>query len=121
MDLVLPRKTKKGITISGPIIKEKALILIRKMGGSNEEFTASEGWLNRWKKRHGVHKMMIFGERLSADHVANENFIKTFKMLIDDNCFVPDQIHNTDETGQNYKMLPQKTLASNQEKSIKWS
>jgi hypothetical protein len=31
-------------------IKEKALILIRKTGRSNEEFTASEVWLNRWKK-----------------------------------------------------------------------
>jgi hypothetical protein len=28
---------QKGTPISGPIIKEKALILIRKMGGSNED------------------------------------------------------------------------------------
>jgi hypothetical protein len=44
------KKDEKEPPISGPIIKEKALILIRKMGRSNEEFTASEGWLNRWKK-----------------------------------------------------------------------
>jgi hypothetical protein len=61
--------------------------------------------------------MVISGERLSADHIGAENFIKTFEMLINDNCFVPDQIYNIDETGLNYKMLPQKTLASNQEKS----
>jgi hypothetical protein len=37
--------------------------------------------------------------------------------MINDSRFVPDQIYNSDETGLNYKMLPQKTLASNQEKS----
>jgi hypothetical protein len=49
MDSVLLRKMKRN-PISGPMIQEKALILIRKMGGTNKEFTASEGWLNRWKK-----------------------------------------------------------------------
>jgi hypothetical protein len=39
-------------------------------------------------------------------------------MLINDNCFVPNQIYNIDETGQNYKMLPQKTLASNRDNSL---
>jgi hypothetical protein len=61
------------------------------MGGSNEEFTASEGRLNRWKQRHGVHQMVISGERPSADRIAAENLIKTFEMLINDNYFVPDQ------------------------------
>jgi hypothetical protein len=39
-------------------------------------------------------------------------------MLINDNCFVPDQIYDIDKSGLNYKMLPQKTLASNQEKAV---
>jgi hypothetical protein len=50
--------------------------------------------------------MVISGEELSADHTAAENFIKTFEMLISDNCFVPDIIYNIDETGLNYKMMP---------------
>jgi hypothetical protein len=61
--------------------------------------------------------MVISGETLSADHIAAEHFIKTFEMLIKDNYFVPDQIYNIDETDLNYKILPQKDLASNQEKS----
>jgi hypothetical protein len=66
-----------------------------------------------------MHQMVISGERPSADHIAAKNFIKTFEMFINDNCFVPDQIYNIDETGLNYKTLPQKkTLASNQEKSV---
>jgi hypothetical protein len=36
------QERQKGIPILGPIIKGKALILIRKIGRLNEEFTASE-------------------------------------------------------------------------------
>jgi hypothetical protein len=54
--------------------------------------------------------MLITGERLSADHIAAKNFIKMFEMLISNSCFDPDQIYNTDETGLNYRMLPQKPL-----------
>jgi hypothetical protein len=73
------KKRRKETPISGPIIKEKALVLIRKMGGSNEEYTASEGWLNKWKKQYGIHQMVISGERLSADHIVAKNFIKHLK------------------------------------------
>ena len=34
--------------LSGPIVKEKALILHKKLEVKGE-FTASEGWLDRWK------------------------------------------------------------------------
>jgi hypothetical protein len=37
---------------------------------------------------------------------------------MNDSCFVPDEIYNTDETGINYKMLPQKTRGLNQGKSV---
>jgi hypothetical protein len=79
------QERRKGAPISGPIIKEKALILIREMGGLNEEFAASKVWLNRWKKRRGIPEMVISGERLTADHIAAENLIKTFEILINDN------------------------------------
>jgi hypothetical protein len=61
---------------------------------------------------------VISGERISAVYIAAENFVETFEMLINDNCFVPDQIYNIYETGLNDKLLPQKPLASNQEKSV---
>jgi hypothetical protein len=82
------------------------------MGGSNDEFIASEVWLDRWTQRHGIHQMVISEERLPADNIAAEHFIKTFKMLINDNYFVPDQIYNIDETGLNYKILTQKKKPS---------
>ncbi|GFS57664.1 uncharacterized protein NPIL_252631 [Nephila pilipes] len=49
------QERREGTPLSGPIIQERALILYNEMGESdNKKFTASEGWLHRWKKRHGI-------------------------------------------------------------------
>jgi hypothetical protein len=49
--------------------------------------------------------MVICGERLSADYIADENCMENSEILINDRSFVPDQIYNIDETDLNYKML----------------
>jgi hypothetical protein len=36
------------------------------MGGSNKDFIATEGWLNRLKKLHGIHQMVISGGETTA-------------------------------------------------------
>jgi hypothetical protein len=64
--------------------------------------------------------MVISGERLSADHISAENLIKTFEMLINDNCFVQNKIYNIDETGLNYKMLPQSNPCFKSRQVSKW-
>lgn len=48
------QERREGTPLSGPIVKEKAILLHKKLGGEEAEFTASEGWLWRWKNRHGV-------------------------------------------------------------------
>ena len=41
----------KGLPVSGPILQEKALQFKRQIEGEDSEFTASDGWLDRWKKK----------------------------------------------------------------------
>ena len=48
------QQRRKGTPISGPILKEKALCFHKKLE-NQAEFVASDGWLSRWKKRHGTH------------------------------------------------------------------
>ena len=43
----------QGIAVSGPMIAAKALILNDETGG-DPLFNASHGWLQKWKKRHGI-------------------------------------------------------------------
>lgn len=105
------QQRERGVPISGPILKEKALSLNQKLGG-DPSFTASIGWLSRWKDRHGVRQLTITGESLSGAVLDAEEFKKKFEKIVKDEKLSPAQIYNADETGLNYKMLPTKTLAS---------
>ena len=110
------QERRRGTPINGPILKEKALILHSKFQ-QGEAFVASEGWLSRWKKRHGVHFLGICGEKLSANPTAASDFSKKFEKIISDANLSPEQIYNVDETGLNFKMLPRKTFATARETS----
>ena len=81
-----------------------------------KEFVASDGWLWRFSKRHGIRKLSLQGEKLSADKPATESFIVTFQDFVETNGYALNQIFNCDETGLYYKLLPKKTLASHFEK-----
>ncbi|KAG8183226.1 hypothetical protein JTE90_005674 [Oedothorax gibbosus] len=50
------QERKKGIEVSGTMLKEKALVLQRKIYGDQDkdQFLASNGWLQNWKKRHNL-------------------------------------------------------------------
>ncbi|XP_071039932.1 jerky protein homolog-like [Parasteatoda tepidariorum] len=82
-----------------------------------EDFAASVGWLDRWKKRYGVRQLNICSEILSADTSAVQAFQKRIEDIILTEKLTPDQLYNCDETGLNFKMLPSKSLASKEENS----
>lgn len=63
------QQRSKGVPISGPILQEKALFISRQFPDA-DRFTASAGWLDRWKKRYGVRQLNVCGEKLSADVLA---------------------------------------------------
>lgn len=79
--------------------------------------TASSGWLDRWKKQYGIRQLEICGEKLSADSEIVAKFCEKFQNIIQQENLTLDQVYNCDETGLNYKMLPSKTLASQEEKA----
>jgi hypothetical protein len=110
------QERRRGTPINGPILKEKAVILHSKLGEKGN-FSASDGWLTRWKKRHGVHFLGVCGEKLSADQPAANDFSEKLKRIIEREKLTPEQVYNIDETGLNYKLLPNKTFATPQEKS----
>lgn len=89
--------------------------MYEKLGGELEKFNASEGWLHRWKLRHGIRHVTIAGEKLSADDDAAKDFVQKFEQFVTEHNLVADQIYNVDETGLNYKMLPKTTLAAKNE------
>ena len=47
----------------------------------DREFTASTGWLDRWKKWYGVRQLNITGEILSADGGAADSFVDKLDII----------------------------------------
>lgn len=73
--------------------RAKALELHKKLWelrGEDEhmkEFVASDGWLWRFCRRHGIRQLSLQGEKLLADKPAAEGFITTFEEYIEGNHY----------------------------------
>ena len=115
---IFVRKRNDAVPISGPILQSPALKFIKALNGS-QDFKCSAGWLDRWKKRHGIKQVTICGESRSADIAASEESLPKFQELIVTEGYCTDQIFNADETALFYKMLPDKTLAEKDDKLAK--
>lgn len=101
--------------LSGPILKEKAKFFQMKIYPNESDFKASDGWLDKFKKRHGIRYLTISGEKLSCDSKAVEPFKKKFHELITAQNLVPEQIYNADESGLFWRLLPEKTFVHKNE------
>lgn len=102
----------KHLPISGPIIQAKALESAQCLGLDN--FKASNGWLERFRRRHDITFKKICGE--SADvNIEDVTFWKE-KLLTILKDYAPRDVFNADETGLYYRALPTKTYALKDDK-----
>lgn len=51
----------EGVPISGPILKAQAEKFDRRINGDDSKFKASNGWLDRFKKRHAISQVLVSG------------------------------------------------------------
>ncbi len=84
----------------------------KKFSDQNKRFRASEGWLDRWKIFYSICQLNVNSEKLSADEVDGMLYCDELADTIFDHYYCMDQIFNADETSQNHKTLPSKTLAA---------
>ncbi|UYV66112.1 GLG1 [Cordylochernes scorpioides] len=95
------------LAINDNILKEKAILLALKMGQDN--FEASNGWLERFKARRNIAFKRLHGEAGSVE----ANSVATWKGGIIPSLlakYSPQDIFNADETGLFYKLLPNQTM-----------
>lgn len=95
--------------LSGPVLQEKAKMLAELLGDGGKNFVTSCGWLDRFKNWHGIRKLTLCVEKMSADHEAVDMFKIELEEMIEG--YMHNQIFNADETGLNFKMLPKSSLA----------
>ncbi|CAI6361843.1 unnamed protein product [Macrosiphum euphorbiae] len=94
----------KGFEIDHP----KALEIAKTLGRTN--FKASNGWLEKFRKRHNIAYKAICGESSSVDHDIVINIVTNNKLVEICEGFVPKNIFNLDETGLFFRALPNKTM-----------
>ncbi|XP_063775370.1 jerky protein homolog [Pseudophryne corroboree] len=70
------------------------------------------GWLQKFKKRHGITFLKICGDKASADQEAAEKFIGEFAKITADENITPEQVYNADETSLFWRYCPRKTLTT---------
>ena len=74
------------------------------------EFSASSGWLGRWKARYSVSFRRISGEAKDSDGTGAARWSTTvLPRLLGD--YRPEDLFNADETGLMYKAMRRGTLA----------
>lgn len=97
----------KNIAISGPILQEKAQQYASDLG--HENFRASNGWLQNFKKRNELIFRKVCGESAKVD----DGVCTQWKDKLAELCagYEPDNVYNADETGLFFKCLPDKTLS----------
>lgn len=98
----------RNIPITGPLLMEKAKMFADML--KIEDFKASTGWLDHFKKRHGLSFKVISGEMNSvSDETVQRWTQEQLPKLLEG--WQPRDVFNCDESGLFYKMLPNKTLA----------
>lgn len=91
------QKHSEGIPLSGPLLTEKALFFNTKLNGDSE-FKASNGWLEKFKNRHGIRELNIEGEKMDAANIETVNaFVIKFQQMIAEKGLTRYQVYNADE------------------------
>ena len=90
------------------MVQEKARLLAEEKGLPN--FTGSNGWLEKWRKRHNIKHSSLSGESADVDPAVVEDWEKRIPSLCEG--YDPSDIFNADEAGLNYRTLPTKSLVA---------
>ncbi|XP_045496574.1 tigger transposable element-derived protein 4-like [Colias croceus] len=93
------------LPISGPIICEKA----RKIAECLQiaDFNASNGWIDRFKNRHGIVYRQISGESETVAQQDVDRWMATLPELLQN--YEPRDIFNAGEFGLFFKLMPDKS------------
>lgn len=109
----------RNCPINSLILRAKAKDFFTKLYPDRnvDSFQASEGWFFNFKRRTGIRFLKICGEKLDSDSAAVQPFINRLNAKIEEMGVTEEQIYNADETGLYYRVLPENTYVSLNEKS----
>ncbi|XP_017787740.1 PREDICTED: tigger transposable element-derived protein 2-like [Habropoda laboriosa] len=106
-----------GDRITDALLQSKASELCSEYSGVTT-FTASKGWIWRFKKRYNIRLANIQGDSADPDGQSAETFIQRFMQRVEEEDINLDHIYNMNETGLLWKAIPQKILIGPTEQKV---
>ena len=94
----------KNIYPSGPQLAEKAKEIAVRLGKT--EFKASDGWLDKWKKRFNIKSKAVVGESGDVCSATVSSWKERLSVITEG--YKAEDIYNLDETGCFWRALPEK-------------
>ncbi|XP_068235475.1 tigger transposable element-derived protein 1-like [Palaemon carinicauda] len=85
---------------------------------TTEEFKASRGWFEKFKRWTRIPSVVRHGEASSADTKPANDFVKKFEKIVEDKSYIEQQVFNCDETGLFWKKIPSQTYITAEEKKM---
>ena len=80
-----------------------------------EVIQTSRGWIEKFKKRIGIHSIICYGETPTSDAKAAEAFVGEFKKLMDEEGYLPLQVFNYAETVVFWKKMSERIFITVEE------
>jgi hypothetical protein len=96
-----------NIPTDGTTLREKAKIIAAQVNIDN--FSASNGWVSRFKDRHGLVFKKPAGESAEVSVESTDARLESLLSLLEG--YEPHDVYNADETGLFFSLLPDRTLA----------
>lgn len=97
---------QKNVPVSGKLLQEKANSLAIELGC--EKFTASNGWLFKFQRRHQIRCINLHGTSSEVTVETVDTWVQHVKELCKE--YERHNIFNLDETGLLYRCMPNKSL-----------
>lgn len=111
----------RSCLVNESLLKAKAKEIFEKTRPNVDAiFNASDGWLDKFKKRRGIKLLAVCGEKLSADSEAVKPFVLKFQKKVAEMELSRDQIYKADESCLFYRMIPRKNLCCFTRKVCSW-
>lgn len=88
-------------------LKEKALEVADVLG--IDDFSASNGWISRFRARHGITYRQVNGEAASVNLADVGKWLSLLPTRID--SFHPRNVYNANELGLFFRVQPSKSLS----------
>ncbi|XP_064475752.1 tigger transposable element-derived protein 4-like [Ornithodoros turicata] len=102
----IQRARSANLPVNGVVVRAKAEEIASCL---NIDFSCSDGWLNRFRRRHGLIFRAIVGEAAAVDESVCEDWRSTrMKKLLEE--YEPANVYNVDEIALYYQLLLEKTL-----------